>query len=86
MISPQPWFGISGDVGVHVGEVFGEKSIGTILGGPVFSVVGVATLGCGRFDNGCRSDTVFSSALGSGIDIRPEPVSFQSFCNVKPDH
>lgn len=83
-VSPRGWLGVSGDVGVHVGEVFAEKSIWTILGGPVFSagsrtrfrafghtLFGLANSGCGRFDNGCRSETVVSSAFGGGIDIRP---------------
>ena len=31
----------------------------------------LATSGCGSFNNGGRSASVFSSALGGGIDMRP---------------
>ena len=77
------WFGIGGDAAFHVGEVYAEKSLITALGGPVFSVhagsrmrifgqalLGVGNSGCGEFQNGCQSATVFSSAIGGGVYLR----------------
>jgi len=83
-VNARQWLGVTGDVSLHVGEVFAEKSLFTGLAGPVLSanagsrlrvfghaLFGVANSGCGEFNNGCRSDTVYSNALGGGLQVRP---------------
>jgi len=79
------WFGISGDVGVYIGEVLYEKPLYTFLGGPVFSVrsgkvkgfahslVGGAHSGCADFSDtrGCLGVVSPSAVFGGGLDIRP---------------
>ena len=80
----RPWIGIAGDAALHVGEVYAEKSLFTGMAGPVLSVntgsrfrifghalLGVATSGCGDFQNGCQSATVFSRAFGGGLYFLP---------------
>jgi hypothetical protein len=82
-VHARQWLGVTGDFAFHAGEVFADKSLFTALGGPVVSakagsrvrvfghtLLGAATNGCGRFNNGCQSDAVFSHALGGGLQLQ----------------
>jgi len=77
------WFGIRGDVGAHIGEVYAEKSLGTLLAGPVFSVrsvsglrpfghalIGGAVSGCAD-SSPCQTGFALAHAFGGGVDVQP---------------
>lgn len=79
------WLGVTGDVGVEIGEVLYEKPLYTFLAGPVVSLrsgrlrafahalLGGAHSGCAEFslERGCLGVVAPATALGGGIDIRP---------------
>jgi|RhiMethySRZTD1v2_1073278.scaffolds.fasta_scaffold1483634_1 hypothetical protein len=81
-VNANKWFGVRSDVGIHVGEVYADKSLVTFLAGPVFSapfnrvtpfahlLFGGAHSGCGAFNMGCRSSVVFTTAVGAGLNLK----------------
>lgn len=84
-VNVRSWLGVTGEIGVYIGEALYEKPLYTFLAGPELSLrskrvrgfthvlVGGAHSGCADFslDRGCIGIVSASTVFGGGADIRP---------------